>query len=109
MSFKPLLAALFEKAKGWTGHQFLEPQAASTRQVVGLRSESRVRHLTMTIDEPTDFGGTDLAPNPIEVAMAALGASLEVTCRVYADYMDIPIRAITTEVKGNLDLRGFLD
>ncbi|MEO8452484.1 MAG: OsmC family protein [Gemmatimonadota bacterium] len=109
MSFKGMLGAIFEQATRWTAGQSLEPQSAETRQVEGLRSEGRVRHHTFTIDEPKDFGGSDLAPNPAEVALAALGASLEVTCRVYADYFGIPVKAIATSLKGDLDLRGFLD
>jgi len=109
MSFKVMLGNLFEQAKRWTPQQFIEPQAAETRQVEGLRSEGRVRQHVFTIDEPKDFAGTDVAPNPAEVALAALGASLEVTCRVYADYLGIPVTRISTSIKGDLDLRGFLD
>jgi uncharacterized OsmC-like protein len=41
--------------------------------------------------------------------LAGLGASLEVTCRVYADYLGIPVKSIGTSIKGDLNLRGFLD
>jgi len=109
MSFKPMLTALFDQAREWTPEQFLEPQIAETRQVEGLQSEGRVRNLVIGIDEPLSFGGTDRAPNPVEVTLAALGASLEVTCRVYADYLGIPVHKISTVVRGDLDLRGFLD
>jgi len=109
MSFKQLLTRLYEQAGGWSAEQFLEPQSVTTRQVEGLRSEGRVRHHTLVIDEPKDFAGTDLAPNPAEATLAALGASLEVTCRVFADYHGIAVRSVATSVKGNLDLRGFLD
>ena len=109
MSFKTMMAGLFEQAKRWSPQQFIEPQAAETTQVEGLRSAARVRHHTITIDEPKDFGGTDLAPNPAEMALAALGASLEVTSRVYADYLGIPVATIATRIRGDLDLRGFLD
>jgi uncharacterized OsmC-like protein len=109
MSFKGMLAKIFELAKTWGPAQFVEPQTVETRQASGLRSEAKVRHHLVTIDEPTDFGGTDSAPNPYEVALAGLGASLEVTTRVYADYLDIPIKSIGTSIRGDLNLRGFLD
>src|ERR1700722_5797284 len=51
-----------------------EPMSGVTRQVEGLRSEGRFGALSITIDEPTGFGGTGTAPNPAEVALAALGA-----------------------------------
>ena len=109
MSFRAMLAGIFEQAKTWGPAQFVEPQAVETRQQSGLRSEGRARDHVITIDEPKDFGGTDTAPNPYEVALAGLGASLEVTCRVYADYLGIPIKSIGTFIRGDLNLRGFLD
>ena len=109
MSFKAMLGRIFEQAKTWAPAQFVEPQSVETRQVGGLRSEGRVRQHVTTVDEPKDFGGTDTAPNPYEVALLGLGASLEVTCRVYADYLDIPVKSIGTRIRGDLNLRGFLD
>jgi uncharacterized OsmC-like protein len=108
-SFKAMLGEIFEKAKTWAPAQLVEPQTVETRQVSGLRSEGRARQHVVTVDEPKDFGGTDLAPNPYEVALAWLGASLEVTCRVYADYLGIPVKSIGTQIRGDLNLRGFLD
>ena len=86
-----MMDELFARASVMGPGQFVESEVVETRQAEGLRSEARARHLRFTIDEPTEFGGTDSAPNPAEVALAALGASLEVTCRVFADYMGIPV------------------
>ena len=48
-----------------------------------------------------------MAPNPAEVALAALGASISVTCQAYADYYGIPIDGISIALSGELDTRGF--
>jgi len=84
-----------------------EPMSGVTRQVRGLRSESVFGGLPLVIDEPVVFGGTGSAPNPAEVALAALGASMEVTLRCWAEYLGIPVTSISVALSGALDSRGF--
>jgi putative redox protein len=84
-----------------------EPMSGVTRQVVGLRSEAAFGELKMVIDEPVVFGGTGSAPNPAEAALAALGASMEVTLRCWAEYLQIPVTSISVALSGALDSRGF--
>lgn len=81
--------------------------AGTTRQAEGLRSESRFGDLAMTIDEPVYFGGTGLAPNPAETLLAALGASLEVTLRCFAEYWGYRVDGISVALSGDLDTRAF--
>ncbi len=83
--------------------------SGTTRQVEGLRSEARFGRHSFVIDEPTGFGGSDTAANPAEVMLGALGASIEVTCRVYAEYLGIPLDKVSVHLSGNLDTRGFFD
>jgi putative redox protein len=84
-----------------------EPMSGITRQVDGLRSEAEFNGLRLTIDEPEIFGGTGRAPNPAEAALAALGASMEVTLRCYAELLNIPVKSISVALNGALDSRGF--
>lgn len=84
-----------------------EPMSGVTRQVTGLRSEGTFGGLPIVIDEPVVFGGTGSAPNPAEVALAALGASMEVTLRCYAEAREIPVKSISVALSGALDSRGF--
>jgi uncharacterized OsmC-like protein len=79
----------------------------STRQLAGLLSEVTIRDFKFRIDEPTALGGTDQGPNPVELVLAALGACQEITYRLYADALDIPVNKVSVRLTGRLDLRGF--
>jgi putative redox protein len=80
---------------------------AETRQVAGLHSEARIRQFKLDIDEPPALTGQDRGPNPVELILAALGACQEITYRLYADTLGIPIDRVSVSVSGRLDLRGF--
>jgi putative redox protein len=109
MSLKAVMEEQVAIAKRGTPDQCLERYAGETRQVEGLRSEASFGKFKFTIDEPAGFGGTDTAANPAEVLLGALGASIEVTCRVYAEYLGIPLRRVSVKLAGNLDICGFFD
>jgi len=80
---------------------------AATRQLDGLRSEAAIRDFRLTVDEPPALGGRDAGPNPVELVLAALGACQEITYRLYADSLGIPLNHVSVKVEGRLDLRGF--
>jgi uncharacterized OsmC-like protein len=80
---------------------------AGTRQLTGLLSEARIRDFKIKIDEPATLGGTDRGPNPVELVLAALGACQEITYRLYADALGIPVTNISVALAGRVDLRGF--
>src|SRR5215471_5478249 len=80
---------------------------AATRQLAGLRSEASIRDFRLTLDEPPALGGSDAGSNPVELVLAALGACQEITYRLYADALGIPLNHVAVRVEGRLDLRGF--
>jgi putative redox protein len=80
---------------------------AATRQVAGLRSEAAIRDFRLTVDEPPALGGGDAGPNPVELVLAALGASQEIAYRLYAEALGIPLNHVSVKLEGRLDLRGF--
>jgi uncharacterized OsmC-like protein len=90
-----------------------EPEQAAalfsveSRQAAGLRSEVCARDFKLTVDEPEALGGTDQGPNPVELVLAALASCQEITYRLYADSLEIPLNGVSVKVTGDLDLRGF--
>ncbi|TWJ19740.1 OsmC family protein [Geobacter argillaceus] len=74
----------------------------------GFTVRSEVRGFTIPIDEPRDLGGSDTAPNPVELLLAALGGCQEIVYRAFAAVLGIDIQSIQVHAKGNIDLHGFL-
>ena len=102
--------------EGFEGFQSVfsqEPEKAkavfrSTSHLVdGLKCEVRSGDHSMTIDESEMLGGTNQGPNPVEVVLSALGACQEITYRLYADKLEIPVTGVEVEVLGEIDLCGF--
>jgi uncharacterized OsmC-like protein len=87
----------------------LEPMEGMVTQVDGFRCTARFGELEMGVDEPVIFGGTGTAPNPAEVALAGLGASIQVTLLCYAGYLNIDVGDLQVKLAGALDARGFFD
>jgi uncharacterized OsmC-like protein len=73
----------------------------------GLRRRVSVRGFSVEVDEPVALGGTDKAPNPVEYALAALATCQEITYRLHADALGIPLDDVSVKFEGELDLRGF--
>ncbi len=80
---------------------------AKSRQVGGLRSAVEVRQFNLAVDEPEELGGEDTAPNPVELLLASLASCQEITYRLYADALGIPLTGVAVRIEGDLDLRGF--
>jgi putative redox protein len=73
----------------------------------GFRSEVRLRHHAVTVDEPTRIGGTDAGPTPVELVLAALGTCQEITYRAFATALGISLEGVAVKVEGDIDFRGF--
>ena len=50
----------------------------------GHRHSVRVRAHNLVLDEPTDLGGTDEGPSPLELLAASLAGCVAVTIEMYA-------------------------
>jgi uncharacterized OsmC-like protein len=77
-----------------------------SRQIKGLHSEVETRDFLLTVDEPTALGGQDLGPNPVELVLSAIATCQEITYRLYADRLGIPLDGVSVRVQGDIDLRG---
>jgi len=97
--------ALFEK----------KPEAAQYRPSVvtewkgGLLNENRIRDHKVACDYPVPSGGTDQAPNPMELVLAALGSCVSAVFVEYAAMLDIQLRSVKVELGGEIDLRGLFN
>ena len=102
------VGALVEKIKD-------RPSAAETtwsaevRWTGAFRSEATVRSFApVPSDEPAGMGGTNLAPNPVEQLLGALGNCLAVGYAANASAAGITIRDLRINLDGDLDLHTFL-
>lgn len=81
--------------------------SAESKLVEAFRSHVKVRDFEVIIDQPANMESTDRGPRPSEIVLAALAACHEVTYRLYADAMDIPLDSVAVSVTGFSDAKGF--
>ena len=94
----------FSVATRWTG------QTGSRTSVKGyeLAGEQIAREFEIAADEPHELLGTNAAPNPQELLMAAVNACMTVGYVAGAALRGITLDKLEIETTGQLDLRGFL-
>ncbi|MEK6673447.1 MAG: OsmC family protein [Nitrospirota bacterium] len=89
-----------------------KPEAAiyrpkvSSRHIRGLYTETEVREHTVKADYGEAAGGTNLAPNPIELLLAAFAACIESAFYEFALHEGLSADSVSVDVEGSLDLRG---
>lgn len=81
---------------------------ATARLKDNLNVKCSSRQFDFEFDEPELLGGQDSAPNPVEYALAALGACQAITYKALATLKDVEVDQISVETTGDLDLKGFL-
>jgi uncharacterized OsmC-like protein len=73
----------------------------------GLEEDkTRTEAFTLDADEPNILAGDDSAPNPVEYVLHALAGCLTTSMVYHAAVRGIEIEAISSELEGDLDLRG---
>jgi uncharacterized OsmC-like protein len=89
-----------------------KPEAAiyrpkvSSRHVERLYTETTVRDHMVRADYGEAAGGTNSAPNPIELLLAAFAACVESAFYEFALHEGYRIDSLSVDVEGTLDLRG---
>lgn len=78
----------------------------SSRHVSGLYTETTVRDHLVKSDYAEAAGGTNQAPNPIELLLAALCACIEAAFYEFAVHEGLTINRLSVEAEGMIDLRG---
>ena len=94
----------FEVTTRWTGQFRSESRPGAIRMGNGELIE---RHHVILADEPEEILGSNEAPNPQELLMAALNACMTVGYVAGAAKRGIRLSLLEIETRGSLDLRGF--
>ncbi|MFZ4658057.1 MAG: OsmC family protein [Caldilineaceae bacterium] len=80
---------------------------AQTQWQGGFRSQAQIRNFTVSMDEPTPLGGSDTAPNMVEMVLGAYGCCLTTGYAMNAALRGIELEDVQIEIEGDLDLNGF--
>lgn len=80
---------------------------AHTQWKGGFQSEAEIRGFKIQMDEPPDLGGSNTAPNMVEVVLGAYGCCLQTGYAMNAAVMGIEIQKMDIELEGDIDLPGF--
>jgi len=82
---------------------------AETKWIEGSKTETKIRDFKISIDEPLEFKGTNTAPNPVELLLAALGGCVILTYRGYAKKVGLNIEDLIVNLEGDMIPGGWLD
>jgi uncharacterized OsmC-like protein len=99
-----LAKAGFQVTTRWKG----QTRSESTVDGFDLGGQRISRTHTIVADEPCELLGTDCAPNPQELLMAAVNACMMVGYVAGASLKGIDLESVEIRTSGTLDLRGFL-
>jgi putative redox protein len=78
----------------------------SSRHIEKLYTETRVREHLVKCDYGEAAGGSNKAPNPIELLLSAFAACIEAAFYEFAVHEGFTINSLSVDVEGILDLRG---
>lgn len=81
---------------------------STTKLTEGMKVECKSRNHTVYMDEPVDLGGTDVAMNPVEAILCALGSCKCIVARCFAKVHGVDIIDFKVELEGDLDPDGFM-
>jgi uncharacterized OsmC-like protein len=74
----------------------------------GQEDPTRSEPFILDNDEPEVLLGKDQAPNPVEYLLHGLAGCVTTTLACHAAARGIAIESISSEIEGDIDIRGFL-
>ncbi len=75
----------------------------------GVQTSVKVRSFEpFIVDEPTDLGGADKGPNPVELVLAGLSSCTSVMIAIIAKEQNFTYDAVNFSNSGELDLAGLM-
>jgi uncharacterized OsmC-like protein len=98
------------------GDQATTEDAAGATETYAVTAESRTethtvveaRAFTFSVDEPSEVGGTNAAPTPVEYLLGGLAGCLNVVGHQVAEEQGLTVRTIEIDLEGEIDPRKFL-
>jgi uncharacterized OsmC-like protein len=76
-------------------------------ELVGTHEvNARLNDRVIKSDQPPMLGGDGCGPNPVEIALAALGSCQAQTYRFWSEKLGIRIDDLTLEIQGDVDVHG---
>lgn len=82
---------------------------AETKWLGGTKAKTRIREFKIDIDEPLELKGTNTAPNPVEILLAALGGCVTLTYHGYAKKLKVEIENLVVNLEGDMIQGGWID
>jgi uncharacterized OsmC-like protein len=67
------------------------------------RTEIETRGFKLVVDEPTELGGSNLAPNPVEYILAGYAGCINVVAHITAKELNIDFRDLQIDIEGDLN------
>lgn len=80
-----------------------DARMATARSTRGMQATVRSRQFEWRVDEPTDRGGEDTGPTPVESFLGSLASCLALSVRTVADRRDIRLHDIDVTADGEPD------
>lgn len=81
---------------------------ASARQLKRLQYEVKIQKFHSILDTQDILLQPTSGPNPLSLLLAALGASQEMTFRIFSEILNIPITTLDIDVEGDFDLHKWI-
>jgi len=75
---------------------------AQTKWLGGRKAMTAIREFKISIDEPLELKGTNTAPNPVELLLAALGGCVALTYCGYAKKLKVDIENLVINLEGDM-------
>lgn len=83
--------------------------SAQAKWIEGTKVETKIRDFKVNMDEPIELKGTNTAPNPVELLLAALGGCVILNYRAYAKKFGVNIQDLTMNLEGDMISGGWVD
>ncbi|MHA1680071.1 MAG: OsmC family protein [Promethearchaeota archaeon] len=82
---------------------------AESSQVDNLRVKTKINEFIIESDEPESLGGTNEAPRPMELLLAALANCLEISALLYFSFANLKVTSVRVQVEAEQDIRFVLN